>query len=322
MANTTKSTRTTKTTKAKKAVAKKAPAKAVKAAKTTKTAASKKVTETKKAPAAAKAVVSKESAKKAPVALGPLDRLRSVHIAFGTATLIFAAIVAWAVSIPSVGARLGFVTKDEFASKTDTVLNPTHEILFNIRPEFVLIAALVVSGLASILFASRLRARYEAGIKNEVSSLRWLALGLSGGLTIEFVGLLTGVYDVLVLKATFALLLVTTLLGVIAERDNKNPEKLKLAYGLGLFTGTIAWLPIIGSLIGTALYGSQALEAYVYGVAGVTLLGFIGFAFNQYRHLAGKTQSVYADVEARYLRIDFVTKFAVVLILVLTFVTK
>lgn len=111
----------------------------------------------------------------------------------------------------------------------------------------------------------------QAGIKNEVSSLRWLALGISGGLTVEFIGLLTGVYDVLVLKATFALLLVTTLLGVIAERDNKNPEKLKLAYGLSLFTGVVAWVPIIGSLIGTALYGSQALEAYVYGVAGVTL---------------------------------------------------
>lgn len=313
MATTSKSktTRTTKTSKAKKPVATKTTPKAVKAKSVAKT----------------KAVVTKKTTEKASVTasskvLTPFERVRSVQIAFGLANIVFAAVVA-TLTAAAVAVKLGFQAKDEFASKTDKVLGDSHEVIFNLNPHIVLIAALAFSGLASVLVATRFKQRYEKAINYGASGLRWLIMGISSALLIAFVGLLVGIDDLAVLKMMEGLIILTTMLSFMAERENIAAVRPKwFAFTLSLFAGFLAWLPIIASLIGTTIFGSETFEPYVYGIAGVTLLGFTGFALNQYRHLKNRATAVYADVEARYLRIDLVTKFIVVLILVLHSVTK
>lgn len=252
--------------------------------------------------------------------LTPLERVRSLLVSSAMVNLIFAALVIGFVSITAVAVRLGLQTRDQFAGENTVVLGSSSEVLFNLDPKYVLAASLLVSSLILILLATKLRTRYEATVANRTSGLRWLAFGISAALLLDFVNLLGGVDDLATLKLSAFLIFVTTMLSFIAERENIGAARPKwFAYILSLFTGALAWLPLIGSFIGTSLYGMERFGWHVYAMAGVLLLGFIGFAVVQYRQIQAGRTGDYLRVEERYLRIDLFIKFAVVLIVLLAF---
>lgn len=290
MATTTKS-KTTRTSK------KSAPA--AKTPKTTKTVKVEKKTEV----TPVKAVVT------------PFDRLRSVHISMFAAFAVFAALIAAFVSTAATALTLGIQDKNDFSSLDHTVLGSASEVLYNIDPRYVLITSLVMSALGAILLATKLRSRYETTVASRTSAFRWAITGLSAAILITFVNLLAGVNDFATIKLSAAFILVTAALALLAERENVGVARPKwFAYILSLFTGAIAWLPIISTFIGTSLYGKEHFGWEVYAIAAATLLGFSSLAINQYRHLKAGIAADYAAVEARYLNIDLLTKFAVVLI--------
>ena len=251
--------------------------------------------------------------------LTPLQRVRSLHVSLSVMYAVFAGVVLGFVATASSAVTLTIHARDEFASDVDVVLGPASEVLYNIEPKYLLAAALLISSLGSLLLATKLRDRYESTLKAGISGFRWVILGLSAALTLQFVGLLAGVQDIVLLKLSGVLILVTTLLAWIAERDNAGSTRSKwLAYDFSLFTGVLAWLPIIGSLAGTSLYGMERFGWHVYALAAVALLGFSAFAFNQYLQIRARgTKKDYFAVEESYLRIDMLAKFAVVLIALL-----
>lgn len=296
MATTTKSTRKTPT-KTKKAV--KTPAK------TTKTAA--------------KAV--KKPAVKATQAsiVSPLERLRTMNLGTAALYLLFAGLVIGFVKVAAVPVMLGLQTRDEFASQDHVVLSGASEVLYNVEPKYLLALSLIISALATLLFATKLRARYETTIAARVNGLRWIALGLSSAVLITYVNQLAGVTDFATLKLSGALIILTTLLAWFADRDNAGAARPKwLAFVASLFAGALAWLPVVGTFIGTSVYGMERFGWHVYAIAGVVLAGFTGFALNQYFQIRAKGGvRDYVNVEETYLRIDLFTKFAVVLITLL-----
>ncbi len=312
MANTTKSTRkkpvrTTKSVKATKTTVKKTPAKSVRATKTAKTVP---VVTTKKAD------VSTKSAQR--TALTPLERLRSLHISKAVIYLLGAGLILGFVKAVEATVTLGIVARDEFASQQNTVLTPAHEVLYNIDPRYVLVTSLGLAALGSILLATKLRNRYEATLSGRTSGFRWVILGVSAALTLTFVNMLAGVHDMATLKLAGGLIFLTTMLSWLAERDNIGAVKPKwLAYIVALFAGALALLPLIGSLIGTTLFSEERFGWHVYALAAVMIIGFIGFALTQYRSLRRGPADVYLETEERYLRIDMLTKFAIVLIVLL-----
>ncbi len=250
--------------------------------------------------------------------LTPLDRIRSLLVSSAMVNLIFAALVIGFVTTTEVAVRLGLQTRDQFASDSTVVLGPASEVLFNLDPKYVLAASLLASSLILILLATKLRSRYEATLANRTSGLRWLAFGISAALLLNFANLIGGIDDLATLKLSAFLIFITTMLSFIAERENIGTARPKwFAYTLSLITGAMAWLPLIGSFIGTSLYGMERFGWHVYAVAGVLLLGFIGFAITQYRQLRVGRAGDYLRAEERYLRIDLFTKFAVVLIVVI-----
>lgn len=283
--------------------------------KTTKSAkVTKKVTTTTKATSKKSEVKANTSVKKSTPT--PLQRIRNTYFSLTLLYVVFAGLIAATVTTLAAGITLGIQARDEFASNIDnTVLSSANEVIANIEPKYALITSLVIGALGSILIATKLRARYELTLANRTSGFRWIVMGLSSAALLTYVNLLVGITDYATLKLGAAMIIVTALLAFIAERENVGTVRPKWVAFLGsLFTGVIAWLPVISVFIGTAVYGKEQFEWQVYAIAGVTLLGFSSIAINQYRHLKAGAQVDYTMVESRYLSIDMFTKFAVVLI--------
>lgn len=311
MATTTKS-KSTRTTKKPAKTAKKTTVKTTKAKTASKTAPAKTKANVKTKTVVAEKVT-KKPANKAP--LTPFERLRSLHVSSALLYLAFAIVSAVLISASAVAVRLGIQSRDEFAGSGTVVLGPASEVLYNLNPAYVLTAALLVSALASVLMASRLRTVYEASVTNRTSGLRWLALGVSAGLTLEFVNLLAGINDMAVLKLSAFLILVTALLSFMAERENVGVARPKwLAFSLSLVTGALAWLPLAGTLVGTSIYGMERFGWHVYAISAVLLLGFTAIAFNLYKQIKNGSAGDYFTAEERYLRIDLFTKVVVFII--------
>ena len=89
-----------------------------------------------------------------------------------------------------------------------------------------------------------------------------------------------------------------------------------LAFVVSLFTGAIAWSAILGATLGSYIYSVENFAWYIYAVPAVVLLGFIGFAYNQYRYISGKTKDFIA-YEKKFVWLDLTSKVLVFVLLVL-----
>lgn len=303
------------------ATAKKAPAAAKRKSANTKisktTAKKPKVRAATAKKATAQKVAGKKSqaaiAKKATVS--PLTRLKSINLSAALTNLLFALLVIIFVSPASAELLLSHQARDAFANLDGVALGSASEVLVNVEYRYMLVAVLLVGAIGSLLIATKLRKTYEKGVSAGISGLRWIFMGISAALTLEFVSFIGGVQDIATLKLVAGLIVVTALLGWLSERENASSKSPKwLAFGSSIFTGYLAWLPLIGSLVGTGVYGGERFGWHVYVLAGVTLAGFIGFAVTQYSSIKKKSLLEYTIFENRYLRIDQLTKFLIVLV--------
>lgn len=276
---------------------------------------------------AAKASSKKTISKKAVAAKAPakkdngsvtLEKLYKFNIFTAASNLVFAVLSVVFLSRQTVDVVLSHLTKDELASTTNTVLGPAYKTLASVEVRYLLAAIFVISAVFSLLLATKLRARYETGVKNSTSFIRWIFMGVTLGLILELASLLAGVQDKATLKLVAGLILTTSLLGYIAERENKGSSKHYAAFGLSVFTGILAWLPLVMSLVGTAVYGSQRFSWYVYALSAYVLFGFCSIALTQYRHVKnGASSALYLQLEGKYVSTDFLLKLGTFVILVI-----
>lgn len=282
----------------------------------------KKKTTTKKAAAKApaKKAATKKATKPAVKSSAPmvtLEKLYKFNIFAAVANLGFAVLSVIFLSSTSVSLLLSHSAKDELAS-TEDALGPAFTNLFNVEIRYLLAAVFGLSAIFSLLLATKLRNQYETGIKNKVSTLRWIFLGITSALTLEITSIFAGVTDVTTLKLIAGLVLVTSILGWLSEAQNKSGAKQYAPFYLSLFTGALAWIPLVSSLIGTSLFGIQSFSWYVYVLAAVVLTGFISIALNQYRYIKG-VAGEYIDVEGRYVSTDFLIRLALFVITFIAF---
>lgn len=276
-----------------------------------------------KRPAAKKATVKKKevvksvsasksvkSAKKAP--LTPLERLRSLNVLSGGLYLVLAAAAAYFLSPITTKLTMGLQARDQFAGEANA-LGPATEVLATVELRYLLAAVLAFAGVASLLLAYRFRTNYEKSLADNASGIRWLVNGVIVALSVEFVALLAGITDLVTLKLIAGLIILSALLALIAERQNKGAKPNWLAYILGVFAGVLAWLPIIGVFVGTWLYGSESYDWYVYAAAGVLAISSILVARRQYKWI--KSNGNYLQNEEGYLKTELFTKLALVIVL-------
>lgn len=248
--------------------------------------------------------------------LTPIEKIRSINLSLALQSLFFVILTLIFVGPSGGELLLGHSARDLFANLDSVVLGTASESLFSLEYRYILIAALLISGVGSALLATKLRKRYEATVKDNVSGFRWVFAGVSAALILNLVSFMAGVTDVMTLKVICGLTFASALFAWLSERENVNSKKPKwLAYGASLYAGILAGFPLVGSLVGTTIYGDERFAWHIYGLSGVLLLGFIAYAWNHFTAIKNKNTIEYTTFEQRYLRIDQFAKFLIVLII-------
>ncbi len=245
--------------------------------------------------------------------------LRRLHM-FTAAVFVILIGVAWSVmSSTSYQLIVGHLAKDELASTQSTVLAPAVRALYDVEIRFIVIGILLISAILPLLYATKLEQRYAENLRTtRMLPWRWLDFGVTMGLILETAALLSGVHDVFVLKLIGGLVLLTYVLGLIAERQNNASEKpVWSAYLASIFSGFLPWLLITAYAVSTVVFGGVRSPWYVYALYAAIFVGLKLIALNQWKQhrKTGHWQN-YLLVERNYVILSLLTKatFAIILI--------
>lgn len=249
-----------------------------------------------------------------------LQKIFKFNLFAALVNAVFAVLSVIFLSKQSVEFTLAHSTKDELASTEATVLGPAFRAITEVEVRYLLAFIFGLSAVFSLLLATRLRKQYEAGVTAKVSTLRWIFIGLISAFTLELATILAGVHEIVTLKLVGALVLVTALLGWLAEKQNQTATKNFAPFWLSVLTGFLAWIPLLVGLIATGLVGMERFSWYVYVLAGVLLLGFSNFALNKYNYIKnGANNAGYLQYEGKYLSNHFLIGVATFVILFVAF---
>ncbi len=279
-----------------------AKAKTSKAAARSKTATKKVAAKTSKAKTSAKAVKAaprKLQAKTAPAAtLNAWNKaLVVLYLIQGLALLVFA-------NAKNIAVTTTYLTPDPLASSGGELVrvNATRA-LFDVNLVYLLVATLVVMISARLAAATFYRVRYEAELNERISKIRWLELGLGGGLMVVTVAMICGVSDLASLVMLFVLTEVAAFSALLLEEKITSVAN----YATGLKGLLLPWLVVGGYLVGSSVYGHANTPAFVYWIFGTMAAAFGALAVTAY--LTAKQKSRWIDYmysEKTYVILSFV----------------
>lgn len=214
---------------------------------------------------------------------------------------------------------LTYLAKDDLLSKANTVFAPASHAFFDIQMRWVLVVILVLSAVVPALYQFYLKKRYEQGIKNKSLTLRWIDMAITAALMVEVIALLSGIQDLMILKIIGGVVVISCLLGWLAEKQYAELKKpVWTTYILSLILGVLPWLLIITSAIATPFYSSVRAPWYLYALYAVSLITFIAVYLNQYRFFKKVGQwKDYLFVERNYLLISLFSKITFALVLII-----
>lgn len=245
--------------------------------------------------------------------------LRRLHL---FAVVLFAALaVAAGVFMTSDTFQLtvGHLAKDDLASTETTVFTPAVKAVYDVEIRWVVVGILAVSAVLPLLYVTRLESRYAAFLRNSrMVPWRWIDLGITAGLMVMTVALLSGVNDIMVLKVLGDIVVVGGLLALIAERQNNNEDKpVWSAFWTGVFACIVPWILIAVYAVSTTVDGGVRYPWFVYALYAVVFGGgglVVANARKQFRAVGNWKN--YMFVERNYVAASVLTKaaFAIVLI--------
>lgn len=282
-----------------KATTKKTASKSVEAPSNT---TSKKVTESKSISTAKKRTI------------GPFDKLRAVHFSNFFSGIILAVLTVLFVNPFNKDLLLDYQAKDVFIKSDAVNLGPATEVLLSLDIRYVLVVALGLTSIFSLLLATRLYKKYEESVKAGISGLRWLLYSIVGVLILEVALLSAGVQDVVILKSSGALIILAGLMAWLSERENANSKTpKKLAFYGSVFAHLLAILPLLISLLATLIIDGQRFGWFVYVISAAVLLGYVATLVTLKAVIVNKKSLEYIAYEQRFVRIDQLVKFVIVL---------
>lgn len=244
----------------------------------------------------------------------PFEKLRGLHLSNVFSGVILAVLSIIFVSPQTRELLLNYQAKDTFVISDNVVLGTATESLFSLDIRWILVVILGLTAVVSLLLATRLFKRYETTVKSGISGMRWLLYGFVTMIVVELASLLAGVNEVNTLKTIGALVLAASLFSWLAERENneaKSPKK--LAFYAAVFAYVFALIPMIVSLVATSVIGGERFSWYVYVVGVVVVLSSVATLVTLKSSIVNKKKFEYVAFEQRYIRIDQIAKFAIVL---------
>lgn len=249
------------------------------------------------------------------------EQISKINIATAVVSAVLAVVSATLLATTNVSLWLSYMARDILAPGEKVVLSPAFKEVFSVEARYILAGIFALGAIFSVLLATKLKSSYEKTIKSKVSGYKWLFVGLMAAFLFEFVNMLAGISDVMVLKVVGGLIFISSLACWMAERENNGADKKKwLAFIIAVFAGIGAWFPLMGSFFGTAVYGMERFTWAVYALAGTLFVSFILYALNQYYYLSNrKGWKEYTLIERNHLAINLATIVAFGLISVVAF---
>jgi hypothetical protein len=250
------------------------------------------------------------------------DQIKKINILTAGISAVIAVVSAVLLSAPNLNMNISYMTRDALATGNEVVLAPAIKTVFSPSGHYVLAGIFAVSAIISLLLATRLKNSYDQSLKTGASGYRWVLIGVSAALLLEFVSVLAGINDSMVLKLIGGMILITTILGWLSDRENSDKKSGTkwLAYVVSLFTGAVAWAPLLGSLFGTWFWGLERFGWHIYALSATLFIGFTLYALMQYFKLSGrKGWKEYLFIERNFLTVDLTVKVVVGIILVAAF---
>lgn len=288
----------------------------------TKTAKAKTVaTKTTKKPAtkvAAKQAGSKSVSQKPAASsnFGVLQKLYAISI---TVYLAIAGAAYFLMNSTSSPLSVGYWTKDELASTTQTVFAPGTQSIADIQYRYIVMAVALLSIVVPLLYLTRFKKEHSIGIKARVMPLRWIEMAVVSAVMVETVAMLSAVQDIGMLKLIGGFVAVTYILGWMAERKTARDSAPAIAeYYLSIVTGVLPWIAIVIYAVSTYVYGMVRSPWYVYALYAVMLIAVGLISAYQLKALKGTgALKNYEMVERNYSVLSLVTRTAFAAILII-----
>lgn len=271
-----------------------------------KTSATKKVVAKKEDKVVSSAVSSKRTAT-------PFDKIRALHLSNFLSGVVLSVMTIVFITPTIKDFILNYQARDSFVSTDKIVFSPASETMFSLDLRWMLVVILGLTGLVSLVLATKWYKRYETSVKSGISGLRWLLYGFVWALVLDVASVIVGVQDLMTLKTIAGLGIAAAIFAWLAERENngaKSPKK--LAFWAAVFTYFMAVLPMLWTLVSSYAITSFRFTGYVYVVATAAVIGTLAIILNLKSSIFKKKQE-YIGYEQRYLRIDQIAKFVMIL---------
>ena len=226
----------------------------------------------------------------------------------GAALLLFS-------TVHEVPVNVLFLTSDSLQTSLahQAVTAPAMRQLTSVNLSYIMAAALFASAVLYALQATLYWRRYQNAVKKGVHMLRWVGYMVSGGMVILVVALAAGVYDLASLLMVVTLVAVMYLSGWVIElysAGGKHTLPLHAASAAtGIAAGAIAWITVLGYLIGNVAFGGLHLPVYTWVlVIAVIVLTKAQVVLVHLAHRSRLGRDRQARIEGRYMGLDFIMK--------------
>lgn len=240
------------------------------------------------------------------------DRFLVVYVVSIVLSIALGLLVILGMNHTAYQLVLNFWGSNDLASHSTTVFAPANRVVWEIQARWFLFVLLLIGLIVDALFLNSKTSKKK--VKEEVSTkFRSLDFGLTSGLIILIVAILSGVQDIPVLLIIWALVLLASLtfahaLKLKSIKDSKNLVLISNLIRL------LPWLVIAVYACSTIVYGMVRSPWYVYVVYLIGLFD-LGLIFYLSSLINNRNKNQRDDIEILIYNRLFKAVFVVVLVI-------
>ncbi len=241
----------------------------------------------------------------------PTLSLRKWHIGLAAFYTVQAVIILVLSKTNEWPITTNFSTQDTVASKVagHPVLVPAAHTLLSLNLAYAVAAFFLVSVVVHLAIATVYQKRHKTDLAHGMNCARWIEHGLSVGIMMVVIGLLSGIYDISSMVMILVLVSLTSLVGPLMEHTSRGHDRRSRGtYLVGYLAAITPWIVFAIYAISASAYG-DGVPAFVYWIYLSIFILFNSFAINMY--LQYKRKGRWADYlygERIYMILSLITK--------------
>lgn len=245
-------------------------------------------------------------------------QLRYLQLTSGIVFVVLAIAAGLLMNHMTYQISIGYLAKNELASRTSTVFVPALRPIFDIELRWIVVFVLALSALLPLVYVLWWQKRYQKSLVARSWSWRWLDAAVTSALLMEVVALLSGVQDIMLIKLVGGLTAISAVLGWLVERQSTGRGKGGHALSvLAVVCAALPWLVVAVYAISTPVWGMIRSSWFVYGLYLVLGLAAVTWWLNfWYGQTKFRRWKDYAFVERNYVIINGLAKVAFAVILI------